>query len=113
MTRMAGANPKIAALFGGNNFGMDFGAVNDAAMESRSALSQAATTADARAFMSDKEADNIVEMGKLNAKAIKAGAGGGTGMAGQALGAVGQVAGLFGGGGSGRGRRCKFPRFCS
>ena len=98
---MAGSNPKIAALFGGNDFGMDLGAVNDAAMESRSALSQAATAADARAFMADQEAENIMEMGKLNAAGIKSQAGGGTGMAGQALGAVGQVAGLFGGGGGG------------
>ena len=100
MTRMAGANPKIAAIFGGGDFGMDYDKMNNQAYSSQSDLSQAATAADARAYMADKEADNIVEMGKLNAEAIKAGAaGGGGGMAGQALGAVGQVAGLFGGGG--------------
>jgi len=101
---MAGSNPKIAALFGGNNFGADLGAVNNAAMQDQSALKQAATAADARAFMSDREAENIVEMGKLNAAGIKSQASAGsTGMAGQALGAVGQVAGLFGGGGFGGG----------
>ncbi len=99
MTQMAGTNPKLAAIFGGSNLGMNVGAMNNAAFQDRSALSQAATAADARAFMADKEAENIVEMGKLNAKGIKAGAGGGTGMAGQALGAVDQIAGLFGGGG--------------
>ena len=100
MTQMAGTNPKIAAIFGGSNLGMNVGAMNNAAFQDRSALSQAATAADARAHMAEKEAKNIVKMGKLNAKAIKAGAGGGSGgMAGQALGAVGQVAGLFGGGG--------------
>ena len=60
MTRMAGANPKISALLSGDGFGMDYGAVNNAAMQDRSALSQAATAADARAYMSDKEADRNI-----------------------------------------------------
>ena len=82
MTRMAGANPKIAAIFGGGDFGMDYNKMNNQAYSSQSDLSQAATAADARAYMADKEADNIVEMGKLTAAGIKAGAaGGGGGMA--------------------------------
>ena len=103
MTRMAGANPKIASIFGGGDFGMDYNKMNNQAYSAQSDLSQAATAADARAYMADKEADNIVEMGKLTAAGIKAGAAGGGGMASQALGAVGQVAGLFGGGGGGGG----------
>lgn len=97
MTRMAGANPKIAAIFGGGDFGMDYDKMNQQAYSSQSDLNQAATAADARAFMADREAENMVKMAKMEAKAMGSGDGG-MGMAGQALGAVGQVAGLFGGG---------------
>ena len=100
MTRMAGANPKIAAIFGGGDFGMDYDKMNQQAYSSQSDLSQAATAADARAFMTDREAENMVKMAKMEAKAMGSGDGG-MGMAGQALGAVGQAAGLFGGGGGG------------
>ena len=97
MTRMAGANPKIAAIFGGGDFGMDYDKMNQQAYSSQSDLNQAATAADARAFMADREAENMVKMAKMEAKAMGSGDGG-MGMAGQALGAVGQAAGLFGGG---------------
>ena len=98
MTRMAGANPKIAAIFGGGDFGMDYDKMNQQAYSSQSDLNRAATAADARAFMADREAENMVKMAKMEAKAMGSGDGG-MGMAGQALGAVGQAAGLFGGGG--------------
>jgi hypothetical protein len=43
MTRMAGSNPKIAAIFGGGDFGLKNDAVNNAAFQDRSALQMAAT----------------------------------------------------------------------
>ena len=94
---MAGANPNFAAIFGGGNFGMDYDKMNQQAYSSQSDLNQAATAADARAFMADREAENMVKMAKMEAKAMGSGDGG-MGMAGQALDAVGQAAGLFGGG---------------
>ena len=100
MTRMAGANPKIAAIFGGGDFGMDYDKMNQQAYSSQSDLNQAATAADTRAFMADREAENMVKMAKMEAKAMGSGDGG-MGMAGQALDVVGQAAGLFGGGGGG------------
>ena len=97
MTRMAGANPKIAAIFGGGDFGMDYDKMNQQAYSSQSDLNQAATAADTRAFMTDREAENMVKMAKMEAKAMGSGDGG-MGMAGLAVDAVGQAAGLFGGG---------------
>ena len=72
MTRMAGANPKIAAIFGGSNLGMNVGAMNNAAFQDRSALSQAATAADANAAIGDAEAEAMVKAAKYGAQATKA-----------------------------------------
>ena len=72
MTRMAGANPKLAAIFGGSNLGMNVGAMNNAAFQDRSALSQAATAADANAAIGDAEAKAMVKAAKYGAQATRA-----------------------------------------
>ena len=72
MTRMAGANPKIAAIFGGGDFGLKNDAVNNAAFQDRSALQMAATNADAKAAIGEKEAEAMVEAAKHGAAATRA-----------------------------------------
>ena len=72
MTRMAGANPKIAAIFGGGDFGLKNDAVNNAAFQDRSALQMAATNADAKAAIGEKEAEAMVEAAEYGAAATRA-----------------------------------------
>ena len=72
MTRMAGANPKLASIFSGSNLGMNVGAMNNAAFQDRSALSQAATAADANAAIGDAEAEAMVKAAKYGAQATRA-----------------------------------------
>ena len=98
---MAGANPKIAAIFGGGDFGMDYDKMNQQAYSSQSALQNAATMADANAYMADQEADYITESAKYKADAMgaQASAAQGAQMVGQIGGALSGVAGMFGGGG--------------
>ena len=105
MTRMAGANPKIAAIFGGGDFGMDYDKMNQQAYSAQSALQNAATMADAKAHMADQEADYITESAKYKADAMgaQASAAQGAQMVGQIGGALSGVAGMFGGGGGGIG----------
>ena len=58
MTRMAGANPKIAAIFGENS-GPNFGDMGNQAMKGQGYLQRAAMQADANAAKSDIEAEYI------------------------------------------------------
>ena len=101
MTRMAGANPKIAAIFGGGDFGMDYDKLNQQAYMSQSALQNAATMADAKAYMADQEADYITESGKLRTDALgaQASAAQNAQMVGTIGSALSGAAGMFGGGG--------------
>ena len=72
MTQMAGTNPKLAAIFGGGNFGLKNDAVNNAALQDRSALQMAATNADASAAIGEKEAEAMIEAAKHGASATRA-----------------------------------------
>ena len=105
MTRMAGANPKIAAIFGGGDFGMDYDKMNQQAYTAQSELQNAATMADARANMAEQEADYIRESAeyKANAMGAQASAAGNAQMVGQIGSALSGAAGMFGGGGGGGG----------
>ena len=69
---MAGANPKIAAIFGGGDFGLKNDAVNNAAFQDRSALQMAATNADAKAAIGEKDAEAMVEAAEYGAAATRA-----------------------------------------
>ena len=101
MTRMAGANPKIAAIFGGGDFGMDYDKMNQQAYTAQAELQNAATMADARANIAEQEADYIEESAKYKANAMgaQASAAGNAQMVGNIGSALSGAAGLFGGGG--------------
>ena len=101
MTQMAGTNPKIAALFGGNGLGMDYGKMNNHAFEMQSDLQNSATMADARANIAGQEADYIRDSAeyKANAMGAQSSAAGNANMVGLAGSALTGAAGLFGGGG--------------
>ena len=103
MTQMAGTNPKIAAIFGGNGFGMDYGKMNNHAFQVQSDLQNAATMADARANIAEQEAEYIKESAKYKANAMgaQASAAGNAQMVGNIGSALSGAAGLFGGGGGG------------
>ena len=106
MTRMAGANPKLAAIFGGSNLGMNTGAMNNAALQDQSALQMAATNADAQAAIGDAEAEAMVKAAKYGAQATKAqgAAAGKSAMFSGLASGIGSLAGGLGsmGGGSSR-----------
>ena len=103
MTQMAGTNPKIAAIFGGNGFGMDYGKMNNHAFEMQSDLQNAATMADANVNLAEQEAEYIRESAEYGANAIgaQASAAGNAQMVGQIGSALSGVAGMSGGGGIG------------
>ncbi len=100
MTRMAGANPKIAAIFGGGDFGMDYDKMNQQAYMSQTDLQNAATMADARANMAEQEANYIEESAKYKANAIgaQASAQQNAQMVGTIASGLSGAAGMFGGG---------------
>ena len=97
--RFAGANPKIAAIFGENS-GPNFGDMGNQAMKGQGYLQRAATQADANAAKSDIQAEYIKDSAKYKAAAAAPQQSGGGGF-GDILGSVaGIVGGLSGGGGS-------------
>ena len=98
MTRMAGANPKIAAIFGGGDFGLKNDAVNNAAFQDRSALQMAATNADASAAIGEAEAEAMIKAAKYGAAATRAqgAAAGQASMFGGLTSGIGSIAGGLG-----------------
>jgi hypothetical protein len=103
MTRMAGANPKIAAIFGGGGFGMNVGKMSQQAQKSQNADRMTAMGVDANAAKADIDAEYIKESAPYKAalQAAQQQGGGGGGGFGDILGSVaGIVGGLSGGGGS-------------
>ena len=102
MTRMAGANPKIAAIFGGDNFGMNVGKMSQQAQEKRNADQITAMGVDANAAKADIDAKYIKKSAKYKAAMAAPQQQGGGGGFGDILGSVaGIVGGLGGGGGVG------------
>ena len=106
MTRMAGANPKIAAIFGGGDYGMDYSKMGRNAFAERNAEGLTAMGVDANAAKAGIQADYIRDSAKYKAamQAPQQSSGGGFGdILGQVAGIAGGLAGGFGGGGGGGG----------
>ncbi len=97
--RFAGANPKIAAIFGENS-GPNFGDMGNQAMQGQGYLQRAATQVDANAAKSDIEADYIRDSAEYKAAAAAPQQSGGGGF-GDVLGSVAGIVGGLGGGGGG------------
>jgi hypothetical protein len=103
MTQMAGTNPKLAAIFGGGNFNMNYGKMGQQAQENQNADRMTAMGADANAAKADIEAEYIRESAPYKAAIQAAQQGGGSSGAGGFGDILGQVAGIAGGLGGGGG----------
>jgi len=102
MTRMAGANPKIAAIFGGGDYGMNYSKMGRNAFAERNAEEMTAMGVDANAAKAGIQADYIRDSAEYKAamQAPQQSSGGGFGdILGQVAGIAGGLAGGFGGGG--------------
>jgi len=104
MTQMAGTNPKLAAIFGGGNFNMNYGKMGQQAQENQNADRMTAMGVDANAAKADIEAEYIRESAPYKAaiQTAQQGGGGGGGF-GDILGQVAGIAGGLAGGGGGVG----------
>ena len=98
---MAGANPKIAAIFGGGNFGMDYGKMGQQAQQSRNDDRMTAMGVDANAAKADIDAEYIKESAPYKAAMMAPQQQGGGGGFGDILGSVAGIVGGLGGGGGG------------
>ena len=81
MTRMAGANPKIAAIFGGGDFGMDYDKMNQQAYMSQIRFTECCNNGLTPKLM----AENKKLITLKNLESIKANAIGAQSSAGQGL----------------------------
>ena len=101
MTQMAGSNPKIAALFGGGDYGMNYSKMGRHAFAERNDEAMTAMGVDANAAKAEIQADYLRDSAKYKA-AMQAPQQSGGGGFGDILGSVaGIVGGLSGGGGVG------------